>query len=248
MGFLSGLFSTKKLALQPMTWDMHNHILFGIDDGSKSLDYSLKMAERFIRNGYSKIIATPHIMGDYYPNNREIIEAKMQALNLALKERDLPLELGCAAEYYMDEYFLDTVRNNGDILSFNNQHVLIETSFMNRPVFFNQLLFEIRTKGYMPVLAHPERYIYLQENYSEVETLVKSGIKLQINLLSLGGYYSPNAKKLAQWLIKNGYYSFFGTDAHTTEHLDLIQEVYQSKLFGSIDFSKVENATELKAF
>lgn len=246
MGLFSGLFKSKAVQEQPMGWDMHSHILFGIDDGSKSLDYSLLMAERFIRNGYSKIIATPHIMSDYYPNNRAIIEDKMQQLNLALKERDLPLELGCAAEYYMDEYFLEKVRSDGDLMTFNGKHVLVETSFMNRPVFFRQVLFEIRTKGYIPVLAHPERYIYLQEHYSEVEELVQSGVKLQINLLSLGGYYSPNAKKLAQWLIKNGHYSYFGTDAHSTEHLDLIQEVYQSKLFSSIDFSKVENTGQLK--
>jgi tyrosine-protein phosphatase YwqE len=180
-------------------------------------------------------------MSDYYPNNRSIIEEKMGLLDIALKERDMPLTLECAAEYYMDEFFLETVRNDGDILSFNGKHVLVETSFMNRPVFFRQVLFEIRTKGYIPVLAHPERYIYLQEHYEEVEELVQSGIKLQINLLSLGGYYSPNAKKLAQWLIKNGHYSYFGTDAHSTEHLDIIQEVYKSKLFDSIDFSKVEN-------
>ncbi len=241
MGLFSGLFKSRQTAEQPMAWDMHNHILFGIDDGSKSIDYSLLMAERFIRNGYSKIIATPHIMSDYYPNNREIIEEKMRLLDLALKERELPLELKCAAEYYMDEFFLEKVRADGDILCFNGKHVLVETSFMNRPVFFRQVLFEIRTKGYIPVLAHPERYIYLQENYNEVEELVQSGVKLQINLLSLGGYYSPNAKKLAQWLIKNGHYSFFGTDAHSTEHLDIIQEVYSSKLFSSIDFSKVEN-------
>lgn len=241
MGLFSGLFKAKSVHQQPLTWDMHNHILFGIDDGSKSLDYSLLMAERFIRNGYSRIIATPHIMSDYYPNNRSIIEEKMGLLDLALKERDMPLTLECAAEYYMDEFFLETVRTDGDILSFNGKHVLVETSFMNRPVFFRQVLFEIRTKGYIPVLAHPERYIYLQEHYEDVEELVQSGVKLQINLLSLGGYYSPNAKKLAQWLIKNGHYSYFGTDAHSTEHLDIIQEVYQSKLFDSIDFSKVEN-------
>lgn len=242
MGLFGQLFKSKKAFTQPMSWDMHNHILFGIDDGSKSLDYSLLMAERFVRNGYSKIIATPHIMSDYYPNNRVIIEDKMQQLSMAIKEREIPLQIECAAEYYIDEFFLEKVRTKGDILSFNGNHVLVETSFMNRPVFFKQVLFEIRTLGFVPVLAHPERYIYLQEHYEEAEELIQSGVKLQINLLSLAGYYSPNAKKMAQWLIKNGHYSFFGTDAHSTDHLDVIQEVYTSKLFESIDFSKVENA------
>lgn len=241
MGFLDRVFGKKKEASSPLKWDMHNHILFGIDDGSKSLDYSLLMAEKFVRNGYSKIIATPHIMSDYYPNNREIIEEKMRLLDFSLKAHDIPLELECAAEYYMDEFFLEKVRSGGDIMSFHNKHVLVETSFMNRPVFFKQIMFEIRTKGYTPVLAHPERYIYFQEKYEEVEELVQTGVKLQINLLSLAGYYSPNSKKLAQWLIKNGYYSFLGTDAHSTDHLDIVNEVYSSKLFNSIDFDKVEN-------
>jgi tyrosine-protein phosphatase YwqE len=124
---------------------------------------------------------------------------------------------------------------------FNGNHILVETSFMNRPVFFKQLFFELRTLGLSPILAHPERYIYFQEKYDEIEEIVQSGVKMQINLLSLTGYYSPGAKKLAQWLIKNGYYDFLGTDAHSTDHLDLIQEVYKTKLFESIDFDKVEN-------
>lgn len=242
MGLFGNLFKAKKDITQPMSWDMHNHILFGIDDGSKSIDYSLQMAERFVRNGYSRIIATPHIMSDYYPNNRAIIEDRMQQLQMAINTHEIPLQLECAAEYYIDEFFLEKVRTKDDILSFNGNHVLVETSFMNRPVFFKQVLFEIRTLGYIPVLAHPERYIYMQENYEEAEELVQSGVKLQINLLSLAGYYSPNAKKFAQWLIKSGHYSFFGTDAHSNDHLDLIQEVYASKTFESIDFTKVENA------
>ncbi|MCC6817868.1 MAG: capsular biosynthesis protein [Bacteroidia bacterium] len=241
MGFLSRFFKSETSIESPLKWDMHSHILFGIDDGSKSLDYSLLMAERFIRNGYSKIIATPHIMGDYYPNNRVIIEEKLNHLNLALKEHDLPLEVHAAAEYYMDEFFLEKVRSKEDLLTFHDNHILVETSFMNRPVFFKQLFFEIRTLGLNPILAHPERYIYFQENYEDIEEIVQSGVKMQINLLSLSGYYSPGAKKLAQWLIKQGYYDFLGTDAHSNDHLDLIQEVYKSKIFNSIDFDKVEN-------
>ncbi len=241
MGFFGNLFKSGKSADSPLKWDMHNHILFGIDDGSKSLDYSLLMAERFVRNGYHKIIATPHIMSDYYPNNRQIIEERLNLLRIALKEKEIPLEVEAAAEYYMDEFFLEKVRSKEQLMVFNGNHILVETSFMNRPVFFKQLFFELRTLGLSPILAHPERYIYFQEKYDEIEEIVQSGVKMQINLLSLTGYYSPGAKKLAQWLIKNGYYDFLGTDAHSTDHLDLIQEVYKTKLFESIDFDKVEN-------
>ncbi|MEZ4804143.1 MAG: CpsB/CapC family capsule biosynthesis tyrosine phosphatase [Bacteroidia bacterium] len=242
MGILSRLFQSKKPVEMPLKWDMHNHILFGIDDGSKTLDNSLEMARQFIDLGYSKVIATPHIMSDYYPNKRENIEVVKNQLELALKDNHLPLEIDYAAEYYMDEFFYDQIKNKADILTFHNSHVLVETSFMNKPVFFSQLMFDLKTAGYKPVLAHPERYIYLQDNYEVAEQIIESGVKFQINLLSLVSHYSPPAKKLAQWIINNGHYHFLGTDAHTVDHLNLMNEVIRTKLFSSIDFSKVENS------
>lgn len=242
MGIFSNLFGSKKPFNNPLKWDMHNHILFGIDDGSKSLDYSLRMAEIFVSKGYKKVIATPHIMSDYYPNTPEIIREKLSMLQMALKEASIDLETGCAAEYYMDEYFLDKVRSGDELLSFHGNHVLVETSFMNKPVFFDQLLFEMRTKGFQPVLAHPERYVYFHGNYEAIEQLSQTGVKLQINLLSLIGHYSPNVKKLAQWMIKEGHYNFLGTDAHSVDHLEMLQDVMSTKLFDSIDFDRVENA------
>ena len=132
----------------------------------------------------------------------------------------------------------------GDKIQYSiyTNHVLLETSFMNKPVFFNQLLFEVKTAGYMPVLAHPERYIYLQDDYEEAERILDIGVKFQINLMSLASYYSPMAKKFSQWLIKNGHYHFLGTDAHSINHLKVVKEVLGSKLFSQIDFNKVENA------
>jgi protein-tyrosine phosphatase len=243
MGFLSNLFSGKKAnSGNPLRWDMHNHILFGIDDGSKTLENSLEMARQFAALGYSKVIATPHVMADYYPNTRAIISEKAAILKEALKTNSIDLEIEFAAEYYMDEMFLEKIAAGEELLSFHDGHVLIETSFMNKPMFFNKLVFELKTKGYTPVFAHPERYVYLHQNFSEIEQLAEQGLKLQINLLSLAGYYSPQVKKLAQWMIRNGHYNFLGTDAHTVDQLKLMQEVFKSRIFESIDFSKVENS------
>jgi protein-tyrosine phosphatase len=248
MGIFDFLKSKKEAIKNPIEWDMHNHILFGIDDGSKSIEYSIEMAKIYLEFGYTALIASPHIMSDYYPNNRASIEAKAIALKAELEKQNLPLKLGFAAEYYMDEFFLEQVRSNKDLLTFYGNHILVETSFMNKPVFFDQLFFELRTKNIQPILAHPERYVYLQENYELVETLLQSGIKLQINLLSLDGYYSPRAKKLAQWLIKNNYYHFLGTDAHSTDHLLRLNQVYQSKTFSEINFERVENCSPFTQF
>jgi tyrosine-protein phosphatase YwqE len=241
MGFLDQLFSKKIKVVNPLNWDMHNHILFGIDDGSKTLENSLIMARKFVDLGYTKLIATPHVMANYYDNTPEIIKEKKDLLNSALKTNGIPLQIEFAAEYYIDEYFLERVKNKEALMKFNNEYMLVETSFLNKPIFFTELIFDLRTQGYTPIFAHPERYVYLQNNYEEVEKILETGIKFQINLLSLVGYYSPTAKKLAQWLIQNGHYSFLGTDAHSINHLELVNEVFQSKLFSKIDFSKVIN-------
>lgn len=220
---------------------MHNHILFGIDDGSKTIENSLKMAERFVELGYRKVIATPHIMATYYDNDKEIISKCKHLLENALKENDIDLGIEYAAEYYIDEYFLDKLNNKEPLLTFNGNHVLVETSFLNKPVFFSKILFELRTQGYIPVFAHPERYVYFHENFSQLEELAEQGVKLQINLLSLLGYYSPMVKKMSHWMVEHGLYNYLGTDAHHLEHLKLMQEVYDSKIFKKIDYGKVEN-------
>lgn len=241
MGFFDQFFSKKTNVVSPLKWDMHNHILFGIDDGSKTIENSILMARKFVDLGYSKIIATPHVMTNYYENTPEIIQEKKDLLNTALKTNGIPLQVEFAAEYYIDEYFLERVRNKETLMTFNKEFILVETSFINKPIFFTELIFDLRTQGYTPVFAHPERYVYLQNNYEQVEKILESGIKFQINLLSLIGYYSPTAKKLAQWLIQNGHYSFLGTDAHSINHLDQINEVFKSKLFSKIDLTKVLN-------
>lgn len=241
MGILDKWFKPRLPGEWPLAWDMHNHLLFGIDDGSKSVEQSLDMARRFLEAGYKGVIATPHVMSDYYPNTPEIIRGKCGELQSILEKNHIPLRITCAAEYYMDEVFYAQVSEGKPLLTLYGNHVLIETSFLNRPVFFNKIMFDVRTAGYSPILAHPERYIYLHENHAEAEEILASGVKFQINLLSLIGYYSPQVKKFAQWLIEKDYYHFLGTDAHTADHIRLLREVHSSKIFSRIDFTKVMN-------
>lgn len=243
MGFLNGLFSKKESFANPIIWDMHNHILFGIDDGSKTIENSLLMARQFVDMGYTEVIATPHIMSNYYPNDKGIIEGRANLLKDALLQNGIPLELKFAAEYYIDEYFLEKVSNKEPLLTFRDNHVLVETSFLNKPVFFSKILFELRTQNYIPVFAHPERYIYFHENYAELEEIMELGVKLQINLLSLIGYYSPMVRKMASWMVQHGNYHLLGTDAHNLDQMNLLKDVYKSKIFNKIDFTKVDNCS-----
>lgn len=243
MSFIKNIFSKKVGSQNPLKWDMHNHLLFGIDDGSDSIEYSVEMAKMYVSLGYSKITSTPHIISDFYPNTGPIIQEKRDALQNELDNQNIPLTLDYAAEYYIDDSFVKKIKEKEPLLTFEGNHVLIETGFLNIPKNLHEVIFELQSSGYVPVLAHPERYTFFQSDYSEVERIFNTGVKFQINLLALIGYYSPMGKKLADWLIAKNYYHFLGTDAHSTKHLNLVPKVWQTKSFSKIDWARVENAT-----
>jgi protein-tyrosine phosphatase len=237
-------FLKKNIPIEnPLKWDIHNHLAFGIDDGAPDLETAITMAEYYVSLGYTKVTATPHIMGDFYKNNKQSISFPIEILKESLSKKNIPLQIEFAAEYYVDEALFSKIKEKEELLTFMGNKVLIETAFMSAPRQFEQLLFDMFAQGYMPVFAHPERYIYLQNNYSLVETLLQSGLQFQINLLSLSGYYSKESKKLAEWLINKGYYSFLGTDAHSLKHLVALNEVYKSKTFNKINWQQVQNYT-----
>ncbi len=225
----------------PLKWDIHNHLAFGIDDGAPDLDTAIAMAEFFVSLGYSKVTVTPHIMGDFYKNTKQSISTPIGILKESLLIKKIPLQIEFAAEYYVDESLFGKVQQKEELLTFMGNKVLIETAFMSAPRQFEQLVFDLLAQGYTPVFAHPERYIYLQNNYSLVETLVQSGLQFQINLLSFSGYYSKESKKLAEWLVDKGYYSFLGTDAHSLKQLVALNEVYRLKIFNKINWHQVQN-------
>lgn len=228
--------------MTPLEWDMHNHLLHCLDDGSDSLETSLEMAELFVQNGYSKVFATPHILSDFYKNTPEIIREKQAIIQTELEQRNIPLVLDIAAEYYLDEVFVEKVRNKEEILSFHGKHVLVETAFMSKPYLFEEALFEVQIGNYQPVLAHPERYQFFWNEPEQVEKLIEKGIKMQLNLLSLNGYYSKEAQRFSEWMIEHEYCHFLGTDAHNPRQMAYLQGVFRSKLFSKINLDKIENA------
>jgi protein-tyrosine phosphatase len=225
----------------PITCDIHNHLLFGIDDGATDIQMSTEMAKLYIKLGIKKVTATPHIIAGYYPNSFETIYPKCKKLIAELAFQNIPLEIEFAAEYFLDETISEKLAQNEKLLTFMENHVLIETTFINKPLNFYEIVFELISKGYKPVFAHPERYTYLFNNFSEVESIFNSGIKFQINFLSLLGYYSKESQKLSEKLIDAGMYHFLGTDAHRPKHLELMKDIFKTKAYKKIDWDKVEN-------
>jgi tyrosine-protein phosphatase YwqE len=222
------LFKRKKSQADyasPLTADMHSHLLPGIDDGAADFDQSIALIQRMVDLGYKKLIMTPHVMGDFYKNTPEIIFDKLDKLSDIVKNVGLEIELGAAAEYYLDESFMERLQKQEQLLTFGDRYVLFETSFMNPSPYTDSAVFQMQSLGYRPVLAHPERYTYFFDNPQKLFELHEKGVLLQVNLNSLVGYYSKPSKLLAEKLIAERRVSFLGSDCHGERHLHALKEV-----------------------
>ena len=221
--------------------DMHSHLIPSIDDGSKDIDDSITMISGLKDLGFSKIITTPHIMSDYYRNDPKIINQGLKDVKEGLHRLDVSMTLEAAAEYYIDFEFQRMIRNN-DLLVFGDKYLLVELPFMQELSKLDEIIFDLQLHGYNVVLAHPERYLYY--NLEDYKRLVSKGIFLQVNLLSLVGYYSSQVKKQSKILIDNNLVSFLGTDCHNIHQLSVLEECFVSPIWHQVlDSGKLLNHT-----
>lgn len=203
--------------------DMHSHLIPGIDDGAKTLEQSLVMLAKFESLGYRKVITTPHVMGDVYRNSPEIILSGLQVVKEKAKEIGLRIEMEAAAEYYFDDALVEKLKKNEKLLTFGSNCVLFEYSFHAKPDRTEELLFELKSKGYQPVLAHFERYLYFLKSPEIANELREQGVWIQVNLNSLNGHYGPEIKKQAELLVDNKWLDLVGSDCHRIEHLMILE-------------------------
>ena len=195
--------------------DHHSHILPGVDDGVKKMEVSLKILERYEQLGIAEVWCTPHIMEDI-PNTTAGLQARFAELCEAYQG---PIKLNLAAEYMMDALFEERLEQ-GDLLKLGheNNRVLVETSYFTPPMDMDKILRRIKQKGLYPVLAHPERYVYM--NKERYTALKDDGIVFQLNLSSLAGAYGSEAKDKALWILKKNYYNLIGSDLHSMRNID----------------------------
>ncbi len=220
--------------------DIHSHLIPGLDDGSPSLEESLNISKELVKLGYQKAVTTPHVIQDAYGVTNEMIVSGVSELNKSLSENDVELEVIPSAEYYADEQFMELISKK-DILPFGENYVLFETSYLNKPKFLFELIFEMQTASYRPVLAHPERYLYLLEEESLIKSLRDREVLFQLNINSFLGVYSKHSKKLAQKLWKSGSVEFLGTDCHSYKQALLLEKSLSLPLFNSIEKSGILN-------
>lgn len=197
--------------------DRHSHILPGVDDGIRSLSDSLSVLSRYASLGVTELWLTPHVMEDC-PNTTSRLRSRFEEL-CGVYTGSVVLHL--AAEYMMDGV-LEERLELGDLLPLGNagDHLLVETSYYSPPADLHGILGRVRSAGFFPVLAHPERYLYME--MGEYGRLAEGGTVLQLNLPSLAGMYGDAVRRRAVRLLESGLYGIAGTDLHRPGQLDTL--------------------------
>ncbi|MGN6354904.1 MAG: tyrosine-protein phosphatase [Parafilimonas sp.] len=227
------LFGTKRTTpdLSFIGADMHSHLLPGLDDGLQTIEQTVNYIRQLQQMGYKKLICTPHILAEVYPNSPATILPKLELVRTALQENNIDIQVEAAAEYMVDLDFENHVLEGKPLLTFGKNLILIEMSYVAASNNIESVIFQLKLKGLQPVLAHPERYNYYAGNIETFQRFIDLGCYLQINILSLLGYYGEGAKKTAQNLLKNNMVTLVGTDMHHENHLNGLKDLASRKSF-----------------
>ncbi len=208
---------------------MHSHLLPGIDDGVQTPEEAIEVIELLLDLGYQKLVTTPHIMTDYYGNTGASVRLAYESFLPTLREKNFTFAFEAAAEYYLDDRAIAAAANREPFLTFGDKYLLFETNMISEPLQLKEFIFSVSLMGYRPVLAHPERYQYM--TLEKAEELRDRGISLQLNMLSLVGYYSPVVQRLAEKMINRGLVDMLGTDCHNLEHAQMLRAVQATSAY-----------------
>lgn len=202
--------------------DTHLHLLWGVDDGAKDVEHGEQMMCLMQNMGMSSVFTTPHIMAGLPMNDPRTLTLKFEERILPLAKR-YGIKARLAGEYMLDEAFLPQLLSGEKLLTYDGQHMLVEMSHIAPPSGLDNMLFEICSSGYIPVLAHPERYSFCRTE--EYEMMKERGCKFQLNILSLSDKYGVQVRGKAQVLLDSEMYDFIGTDAHSPMMLSHISNI-----------------------
>lgn len=204
--------------------DWHSHILPGVDDGFKTMEESLRAVEMMEKLGVSHLWLTPHVMEDC-PNETAVLRERFDELK---RNYNGGVTLHLGSENMLDALFEERLEANDFLpLGEKGNHLLVETSYYNPPMNMMEILEEVMRKGYFPVLAHPERYQYMDEK--DYLRLKDSGVLFQANYFSSVGAYGSTAQKKLEWMLKRGMIDLIGSDLHKIRVLEAVMEKSPSK-------------------
>lgn len=217
------IFRKKLVDLKGLQTDIHTHVLPGVDDGAENTESALILLRGLQKLGISRVIATPHIYWDYYPNTKSELEGSFSNFKKHVSDQNIDLELELSAEYFLDEHFIQLIEK-GELMPFSGDHILFEISPLAENPLLEETIFSLRINGFSPILAHVERYLYLSNQIKKIQKLKDMGCSFQLNILSLTGAYGGPVKHFAKMLLKHNLIDFLGTDIHHSNHLAEIEK------------------------
>lgn len=206
--------------------DIHSHILPGIDDGAKTMGHSIELLTHMYKLGIRNYICTPHVIEGVWENSTEkILSAYNEFKSVVDQTASLSnVNIRIAAEYMMDENFQQLLKNK-DFLPIKDNKILVEMSYLAPPANLFETIAEIQVKGFVPILAHPERYKSFHHDLAVYERLKTAGCLFQLNMISLTNYYGKDVHESAIWLIRNNMIDFIGSDLHHMRHMEQINSL-----------------------
>ncbi|TMM53772.1 histidinol phosphatase [Maribacter algarum] len=238
-------FSKKKYLIDLLEGfiDIHNHILPGIDDGAQTVDDSIALLKGFSEFGVSDFIATPHIMHNYHDNSPSTIKDSLQILKAELHKNGLgAINIQASAEHMIDDNF-ETILEKKEVMPLAHEHLLVEMSYLQRPINFDKSIIAITSNRFFPVLAHPERYNFLHGRTRKYNEFKQQGILFQLNMLSLGEFYGKEVQKMAFRLVEEGMIDFIGSDIHNMNQLNSLKKLTTNKKMIKLLSPIIENTT-----
>lgn len=206
--------------------DIHCHILPGVDHGSPDLDTSINLVLREIDMGATHIIATSHVTQSIAENSGETLLPAGEQLRMEIQQRQLPVNLDVSAEYRVDDLFVKQFKD-AQLLPFPNNYLLIENSFQQERMDLDDVILELQSSGFSPILAHPERYSYYR--HDRYRRLHERGVLFQVNIMSFAGYFGMEVLDTAKWLLNNDLIDFLGSDMHNVAHANVIDNYLKTK-------------------
>lgn len=224
--------------------DMHAHLIPGVDDGAPDTGTSTYCLAGLNELGVTRQLLTPHVTQHTFENTRDTLAAPFAQLKVAIAEAGIPVDVMHSAEYRLDDFFKKNVLGPDDFMLLPNNHVLIENSFVVQILEFEEIVFELKSRGYQPILAHPERYFYYREKREKYKQLQQYEVELQVNILSFAGHYGKHEREIAWWMLENGLVDYIGTDMHRRSHMDELRRFATTRDFRRlIKLQKVKNDT-----
>lgn len=223
--------------------DFHSHIVHNIDDGAETIEDSIKILKQAQKAGFDKIILTPHYMPDYYMASSNQIQEKIAEIQRKCKDEEIDIELYQANEIYIVNSMVELLQQK-EVSSINHsRYVLFELPMNEEPLNLLEVVYRLLEDRKIPVIAHPERYRYIQKEPNKLQELIEIGVLFQANYGSIIGQYGKEAQKTVKQLLQHNYIHFLGTDVHKTPNIYRKMDEILETLEKIINKEKIEELT-----